>query len=122
MATDCLKELLGGGNCSGTCTYVNGEYILTSGSCDGGSDCESCPQTVDPINSLILRGLVLALGKTCYPTPDDLTVSCSVDLQDLSGQLLPVLRQRRLVNRLTKLMPASASCRVSCSADWFTRF
>jgi len=108
MATDSLRELLGGGNCTGSCNYVmvDGVYVYNSGSCDGGPGCESCPQTIDPINSQILRGLVLALGKTCYPNPDDLTVGCSVNLLQLSGSLLPVLKQRRLVNRLTKVTAA----------------
>jgi hypothetical protein len=118
MVPDHLKELLGGGSCNGSCTYTwtGTEYILSSGSCSGGQNCESCPQQPGVTNSQILRGLVLALGKTCYPTPDDLTVGCSVKPDDLAGRLLPVLEQRRLVNRLTKLSAGLGvvSCLLLC--------
>jgi hypothetical protein len=109
MAKDALKELLGGTNCTGNCcyTWTGSEYVLAPGSnCSGGPNCQSCPQQPGVTNSQILRGLVLALGKKCYPTPDDLVVSCSVKLENLTGILAPVLEQRRLVNRLTKLTAA----------------
>jgi len=104
MATDCLKELLGGSNCTGTCTYkwVDGEYILVSGSCSGGPSCTRCPKPDAP-NSLVLRGLVHALGPTCYPNPDNVTVNCGVNLEKLVGQLVPVLERLKLYKLLVKL-------------------
>ncbi len=104
MATDCLKELLGGSNCTGACTYtwVENQYVLTSNTCSGGPNCTSCPKP-DALNSLILRGLVYALGPTCFPNPDDVTGSCAVDLENLTGQLAPALKRLELYKLLVKL-------------------
>jgi hypothetical protein len=113
MATDCLKELLGGSNCTGNCIYSwNGsQYVLVGGSCSGGSGCPSCQQP-NQTNSEILRGLVLALGTSCFPTPDNITVNCGVNVEDLAEQLRPVLKQHKLCKVLTKLSAALSV--VSC--------
>jgi hypothetical protein len=105
MATDCLKELLGGSNCSGTCNYAwqNGNYVLQPGSSCSGQGCEACPHTIDPINSVILRGLAYALGPQCFPNPDVVSGNCGVDFENLVGQLFPVLKRLRLCKFLVKL-------------------
>jgi len=104
MATDCLKELFGGANCTGNCIYSwNGsQYILIGGSCSGGASCPSCQQP-NQTNSAILRGLVLALGPSFFPTPDNITINCGVNTEDLARRLLQVLKQRKLCKLLTKL-------------------
>jgi hypothetical protein len=108
MPTDCLKELLGGSNCIGTCTYQwqNGNYVYYSGSCSGGTQCHPCPATIDPTNSVILRGLVYALGPACYPDPDNITASCGINYTSLPGQLVPILKRLRLCKLLAWLSAA----------------
>ncbi len=104
MATDCLKEIFGGADCTGNCIYSwNGsQYILIGGSCSGGTGCPSCQQP-NQADSAILRGLVLALGPSCFPTPDNITVNCGVSTQDLAAKLRPVLKEPKLCKLWMKL-------------------